>query len=150
MGRQSKQTEEMFSRLAVDLAATRPGLVDSVLCPLCLRSLGRETLNSQGDDRLTVEHIVPSALGGGLITLTCKKCNNSHGSEVDAHLVQMVRAHNSLAGDGSTLRGSLQICGLKLPAQTAWGGEKGKKVIRIPGGKPEEISQLVRALAGVY
>jgi hypothetical protein len=149
MARHRKQTEEIFCQLAVDLAVTRPDLVDSVLCPLCLRSLGREALDSQGDDRLTVEHIVPSALGGGLITLTCKRCNNRQGSEVDAHFVKMVRAGNSLAGDGSTLRGSLQIGGLRLPMKIAWGGGKGKNVIRILGGKQEELSQFIGAIRGL-
>ena len=46
------------------------------VCPLCHQVFDweRETL-------LSIEHVIPKALGGKLLTLTCKKCNNDYGSK---------------------------------------------------------------------
>jgi hypothetical protein len=70
---------------------------------------------------LTEEHIIPKELGGRLVTLTCKDCNNSHGHEIDAHLIQMLRALDSVAGIGrKPLRGRIQMKGITVPTDVDW------------------------------
>jgi len=64
-----------------------------VVCPLCL-----EAFRLDEPDGLTVEHPVPSTLGGRVTTLTCKACNNSHGSVLDRHLVDAQKALDGLEG----------------------------------------------------
>jgi hypothetical protein len=51
------------------------------LCPICHRLFSWE-----GNDLLTIEHVVPKKLGGTMKTLTCKKCNNEYGSELISKL----------------------------------------------------------------
>ncbi len=51
------------------------------LCPLCLRPFSDEALN---DGRLSVEHVPPESVGGRELLLTCKECNNSAGTKLDA------------------------------------------------------------------
>jgi hypothetical protein len=58
----------------------------------------------------------------------------------------MIRAHNSLAGDGSTLRGLWKFRDLELPVRIAWGSGGKKSVIQVLGGKPEDLSRLPRVL----
>lgn len=56
------------------------------ICPLCKGIFPREAILSQdGQSLLTVEHIPPKAVGAKKISLTCKACNNNHGSRLDSH-----------------------------------------------------------------
>ena len=58
------------------------------VCPLCLDEF---TKSEMLDNKVSEEHIIPSSLGGNFTTLTCKKCNNEDGSELDAHVIQRIR-----------------------------------------------------------
>lgn len=51
------------------------------ICPLCLR-LAEDTAD------LSVEHAPPLAIGGSPVCLTCKVCNNTAGSTIDAAAVE--------------------------------------------------------------
>ena len=58
------------------------------MCPICLRFFARtENLTKS----VSIEHIVPDALGGRVTTLTCRRCNNTAGTQLDSHLVKRVR-----------------------------------------------------------
>lgn len=50
--------------------------------------------------RISIEHIIPSALGGTIEAITCTECNNSHGSALESHLVKAMQALDSLDGNG--------------------------------------------------
>ena len=80
--------KRLFLIAAADLTELRPETVDEVVCPLCLARFGIDAVE---DGRLSREHIVPSALGGKLLTLTCRLCNNTLGSDLDRHLVNAMR-----------------------------------------------------------
>ena len=110
--------------------------------PLCIRTFDRSALSPDAKDGLTLEHIIPDALGGQWKTLTCKVCNNSHGSALDAHLVRMISAENWQDGDGSTLRGSVSIDGVNLPMKIAWGGDGKPNLITVPGAKAETLDDF--------
>lgn len=47
---------------------------------------------------MSVEHIVPSKLGGGSRTLTCSACNNTQGTKLDSHLIEAMKAMDSVEG----------------------------------------------------
>ena len=49
-------------------------------------------------ETLTREHIVPSKLGGRTQTLTCRKCNNTQGSDLDSHLINLVKSLDAIEG----------------------------------------------------
>lgn len=80
--------ESLFEMYSADLKKFRPDLEGYFVCPLCLCAFTRSPILS---DIVAEEHIVPQALGGRLVTLTCRSCNNSAGSDLEAHLVQQVR-----------------------------------------------------------
>jgi hypothetical protein len=132
--------EELFDRLAADLAKCRPELQGFILCPLCLGSFPRTAIALEDKNGLTLEHIVPSALGGRLFTLTCRGCNNSQVSALDAHFVRMIRAYDWAQSDGPPLKGTIEAPQAKLPMKISWGAEK--KVIRIQGGAADAIQNF--------
>lgn len=54
-----------------------------LVCPICTYLFNREGLNKKYSDHLTLEDAPPKSIGGKAIVLTCKKCNNKAGGEVD-------------------------------------------------------------------
>jgi hypothetical protein len=52
------------------------------VCPICVRGFPRSSLAS---GELTAEHVPPECFGGRELVLTCKGCNNTAGSTLDAH-----------------------------------------------------------------
>ena len=90
MARASKleRLERLFEFYATDLSRYAPEAAGKFWCPLCHRVISRVP---DLRDVVSEEHIVPEALGGRLVTLTCRGCNNEHGTSLDAHLVQRGR-----------------------------------------------------------
>lgn len=79
--------ETLFDLYAGDLSRFEPALAGQFRCPLCFSVIPRsEPLRNVVGE----EHVVPGALGGRITTLTCKRCNNNQGSELESHLVQRV------------------------------------------------------------
>ncbi|WP_375560207.1 hypothetical protein ACE193_21245 [Bernardetia sp. OM2101] len=60
------------------------------VCPICLVQFSRDDLNTEIENFLTLEDAPQKSLGGKANTLTCKKCNNTCGAEIDFHLVEGV------------------------------------------------------------
>lgn len=54
------------------------------MCPLCMKSFEDVT-------ELTEEDVPQKSLGGKRITLTCKQCNNTCGSDIDIHLLGLIK-----------------------------------------------------------
>src|SRR5437762_1197414 len=108
----------LFNCMAADLASCRPEFQDQVLCPMCMKKIGRADIET-----LTVEHIVPKRLGGAITTLTCRKpCNNDFGHQAQSHLVTLLKINEAFRGRGD-LRGSFRLAGHKFPiAAHVWGG----------------------------
>jgi hypothetical protein len=90
-----KIAAQLFDVYAKNLSWYHPQLVDVILCPLCLQPFSKDAIES---NILTLEHIIPSALGGKFITLTCSDCNSKSGTKLDAHLVQRLREEDAWAG----------------------------------------------------
>jgi hypothetical protein len=117
---------KLFSRLSEDLATIKVEYRGLVGCPLCLRLFAKEAIDVE-PPQLTEEHIIPGELGGKIITLTCKNCNNTHGSEIDAHLIQMLRSRDSIEGlSDRPFRGRIEIGGMSVPTNIDWKASVGK------------------------
>jgi len=59
------------------------------VCPLCRRYFSEKYLDQAEKNPLTIEHVPPENSGGKDLILTCKECNNNHGSWFDSHLNKM-------------------------------------------------------------
>jgi hypothetical protein len=56
-------------------------------CPLCLKDFDRSAL--EVDQKLTIGHIIPEAVGGKIFTLECGECNHNIGGTYDSHVDKM-------------------------------------------------------------
>lgn len=86
---------KLFDLYSQNLALYAPTLAGQYLCPLCMRAFDDA---SPDDGSLTLEHVVPRAVGGTFPVLTCKECNNTSGHEIDSHLKRETEFEDFLAG----------------------------------------------------
>jgi hypothetical protein len=75
-----------------------PDFDEGFICPICFKLFDREALSTEYDDHLTLEDVPPQALGGKVLTLTCKICNNQAGAELESHLRKKFHSDAILAG----------------------------------------------------
>lgn len=87
--------ESLFDSYASNLSAYCPQFKGIFRCPLCLRDFSKDSILSK---EITLEHVIPSSIGGRLTTLTCCKCNSESGCRLEAHLVQRLRTEDIFAG----------------------------------------------------
>jgi hypothetical protein len=62
--------------------------------------------------------------------LTCRRCNNDHGHNLDAHLIQYQRIKDAFHGDG-TLKTKVNINGHEMIANLEW--RDGRKNFHVVG-----------------
>lgn len=79
-----------------NLEAVEPTLRGRFLCPLCLGLIDATT--NDGAREITAAHVYPKALGGKLVTVTCRRCNNRVGSEIEPHLINWHRFADVMFG----------------------------------------------------
>lgn len=61
------------------------------ICPICFNQFSEDDLDTSKDNFLTLEDAPPKSLGGTANTLTCKKCNNEAGHQIDFHLIERLK-----------------------------------------------------------
>jgi hypothetical protein len=122
-------------------------IANRILCPLCLTAFSEEAIDLDPPE-LTEEHIIPEELGGSLITLTCKKCKYTHGSKLDAHLIQMLRCHDTFAGFGKRpIRGNIEVAGIRVPADIDWKATIHKTTtFRLRQNEAQKLNQFRQTL----
>lgn len=110
---------------------------DVVLCPLCWREIAYESLS--------FEHIVPGSVGGKGCILTCKECNNLHGSQLDSHVSQFQRIEDAFKGYGH-IPAILTVNGKKVTANVEW--KENSKNIKIVGkaSNPINVSSIQKQM----
>ena len=64
-----------------------------LICPLCWVPTAV--------DAFTLEHFIPGAVGGKKETLTCNRCNNRHGSELDSQVATFQSVNEAFEGCGA-------------------------------------------------
>jgi len=82
----------LFDVLHGKLCSQDSSLGANIVCPLCWRQFGQNSLESN----LSIEHVPPKAIakliGGKILkTLTCKDCNNTFGSRCQKDLKHFLR-----------------------------------------------------------
>lgn len=86
-----------FDLGAESFARVRPGLYENPTypCPICLTPF---TIEALAQKQLSTEHVPPESLGGRELLLTCRSCNNSSGTKLDAHAKIKEEVQLALAG----------------------------------------------------
>lgn len=122
-------------RESLSMAGIATKHTDSLICPLCWQ----ETRFNE----LSIEHIVPGAVGGSSTVLTCRKCNNEHGSQLDAHLVQYQKIADAFQGHGM-IPSELYINGKRLVANLEW-REQRKNFVVVGNATDPRIHAQIQA-----
>lgn len=113
--RGARATERIYDSLPKDIYP----------CPLCGRMFTRDDLQN-GD--LTLEHVPPKALGGRVLCLTCRACNNQAGADSDSHAV----ARMASVLDAQTIAGTIDR---EIRAQLTIDSINANVTIRSKGGQ---------------
>lgn len=117
----AKRAKFEFFRNSLAAAGIATSDDDSLICPLCWQETPYKDIS--------LEHIVPDSVGGRQTTLTCRRCNNDHGRDLDSHLAQYQRIKDAFQGHG-TLKTKLNVNGHEMIANLRWGdGQKNFHVI---------------------
>lgn len=68
-------------------------LGEEYICPICCRIFDERAIRKDASDDycLTLEHSPPEKIGGTVLTLTCKRCNNMLGSKLDSQVAARER-----------------------------------------------------------
>lgn len=92
-----RKKRDWFDRGAAAYAAMRAEQHREPIypCPICLTPF---TVDALGDGRLSSEHVPPKSVGGYDLVLTCKRCNNSAGTKLDADAAVKELVRSAIAG----------------------------------------------------
>ena len=106
-----------------------PSTGDYYACPCCLVAHPRAAVAARA---LTIEDVPPKALGGRPMLLTCVECNNSSGTNFDAHAAQKAIADAFVRGAITPrVRATSHIDGIPLRG-TAHSTENGISLVSVP------------------
>ena len=139
----AKASREMFSLLRTQMldAGLSTNSSTAINCPLCWKETEFENL--------TVEHIVPGSIGGSQTTLTCRSCNNTHGSKLDSQLSEFHKVMNGFSGNGM-IRATLITAEERLAGSIQHSAEKTEFIVSVKATDPKQFaSSLAKAKAGV-
>lgn len=94
--KRSKQQkrQQRFNDLSINLGFyTNNEIPGQFVCPICLTLF--DSINDLSD-----AHIVPEAMGGSLVTITCRKCNNEVGRTIESYEIERAKFNRTFLGDG--------------------------------------------------
>jgi len=145
--RRNRRLNNLFSRFSTNLQFYRPELGGVVVCPLCLGIFERNAIET---GNLTVEHIIPSSIGGRMTTITCKACNNIDGTKLDSQLPKRFNAEDIMTGKlDESLRGRIFVGSYEQTADVSLfkNGEFSVKIIGLPKqSDPKQIDGIIESL----
>lgn len=140
MAHRTDKRNQLFWALAADYKKNFVESESTVACPLCLAEFSLADIS-----KLTREHIVPSKLGGRSETLTCMKCNNTQGSFLDSHLINLMKSLDAIEGAGP-IRTSITSDEGKITAELLLGAGTPDEPITIkivgPASNMEAVQNL--------
>jgi HNH endonuclease len=143
-----RKKREWFDLGAAAFARDCPGIFDQPTypCPICLSPFTTEAL---ADKRLSAEHVPPKSVGGRELLLTCRVCNNSSGTKLDADAKTKEDVQIAVSGmTGRPHRIKAMIGGVRVNGELHT--SEGKYSLRIlpkinKPGTNEALRDVVRA-----
>lgn len=70
---------------------------DYYVCPICTGCFTEDEIETE----LSLEHAPPARLGGVEVALTCRRCNNTAGTEIDVHTQRQQKQMDFISGRGT-------------------------------------------------
>lgn len=117
-------------------------------CPICCVDYDARAIEKEApsDYRLTLEHAPPDSIGGKIVALTCKKCNNELGSRLDSQIAareQFFRFIDPKRSDPSPFPGQIALIEDPTRATNVQISGKIGSGINIRAGKNNKPSHLL-------
>ncbi|MFF1319830.1 hypothetical protein ACFVZZ_10440 [Streptomyces chartreusis] len=99
-------------------------------CPCCLVAYPRAAVAA---GLLTIEDVPPKSVGGRPLLLTCKRCNNTAGSDFDSHAAIRAESDAFVRGQvtGRALSATAHVDGIPLRGTAQW-TEGGVQLFGVP------------------
>jgi HNH endonuclease len=114
-------------------------------CPLCLMTYGRQAFDG---GVFTDEHVPPRHAGGRALVLTCRRCNNTAGSTMDADAERREAMHNFFAGrsSGRDLRAEFAVGDVKIKGNID--STSGAILLSVvpKANNPRDVAEMCRTL----
>jgi hypothetical protein len=132
-----------LSRMELDHLLPATG--DYYACPCCLTAYGYTALSG---GLLTYEHVPPKANGGKPLVLTCKDCNNTAGSALDADAARREALHDLLTARSSRrgLRAEFDVDGITTRGTVSRAGDAFMLSVVPKANNPSDVARSVAAL----
>lgn len=131
---------------------------DLYRCPICCDDFDERAIFKGAPDTycLTLEHAPPESIGGKVVALTCKKCNNDLGSRLDSQVAareQFFRFVDPNRPDPKPFPGTLTLSqDPEVKTNIRISGKLGSG-INVSAGKrhnhPENLSEARNSLEGI-
>lgn len=117
-------------------------------CPICGILFDEVALDNGS---LTGEHVPPEAVGGKMLILTCKKCNNISGTLFDAALAESKQYYRQAKGIMGQMHGDIGHVTVSTPtsmvnANLVRKDEKARLQITGKHNDPSKVEELKRYL----
>jgi hypothetical protein len=155
-GRERELRERWFTEGAAALFRTLaaigqtdllPSAGEFYVCPLCLGAYTRRALDGS-EPRLTLEDVPPKKVGGRPLVLTCRGCNNTHGSAIDAHASRREEAHDLLVGrdPGRDVRAEFTVGDIALQVRLDVVSDAFRLTVVEQANNPKEVAAAVSML----
>jgi hypothetical protein len=114
-------------------------------CPLCLVTYGRDALDH---GVFTREHVPPRHAGGRVLVLTCKRCNDTAGSTIDAEAEGREAVHDFLAGlpTARDLHAEFDVGGARVRGNVSNTGAATFLSVVPQASNPKEVAEMRRIL----
>lgn len=123
----------------VGLNASRHYIVDEApgyICPTCLKIIRNLT-------DLSEEHVPPEALGGKVLCLTCKECNNRSGHSIDAAMHERLEMLKILHRGTNRRFVQLKIDKLTVNASIKRTGENADLILSKKHNDPKKVREFI-------
>ncbi len=101
---------KQYAEVVQGLGILEPRILESdrddiFLCPICLKAFNRDSLKNPNN--IIEEHVPPKRLGGNVRTITCQRCNNRAGTQLENDLKKWIESNdfdNELASASQNAR----------------------------------------------
>ncbi|MCW2922399.1 MAG: hypothetical protein JWL76_2273 [Thermoleophilia bacterium] len=109
------------------------------VCPQCLNAISLEAI-AEDPGCVSIEHVPPQSVRGRALVLTCRRCNNTAGHELETHLA---KADAVARGEEPVGVGYLHLDGMRLPVRECLDQDSGIRLdVNLGVGRPNDRARI--------
>ncbi len=112
MSKKQFKRRTLFDLYSGNLEIHRPSLKGRFLCPICLAEFSKAALDAD-NPLVDLAHVLPKSIGGSVVTLECRDCNNRLGARYDSHRI-MERKDREWASGSIPKRAVMKLGGDRI------------------------------------